>query len=172
MLKSSQNLFALIRAYDLDTPDVVSRDDFRVQSQHFINLAAPYEGAIGALVAHSALCNTPLAQFCFNALMSIAIDVGLDFLYLTSLPDLVTAGAGKKAISDAIRAIPAFSDRLRPTIADELKLYCQPCQPRRLVEADLFFGNVAYAIGRHKNAAGQILYGPYALHPFFRFLSR
>ena len=170
-MKASQNLFALFLAYDLLTPDVDTNDDFRDLSQLFIDKAAPYERSLSRVFDTPAMRGNPMGQFHFDVLLSIAMDVGIDFLYLTKLPDLVTQNAGKTAIHNAIRSIPSFTDILRPDLVDELSYYHLPIKPRRLFEAELYSGKLYFAVGRHKNLDGTIHFGPYVLNPFYHFLA-
>ena len=170
VMKPSNNLFALVRAYDTVTPPAHDKDEMILQSQSFLMMMEPYAKAITPLFENYTK-KSPAVQNRFDAVMSIASDIGLDFLFATDLPDAVRRQAGKSDIRAAIHSIPEFCGMMRPELQEQMKLYGIRQSTRRSVEFDLFYGLTLFTFGRTK-IEGEIVYAPYVLHPFFRFMQQ
>ena len=166
----SNNLLALVRAYDLFTPDVKSEEEFRMQSVLFLTDLEPYIKPVRCLFeGYDRKCKH--LQNRFDALLSVAFDVGLDVLQSTSLPDLVMRDAPKQQVITAINSIPTFSGTMRQDIVLQMQRYGYPSLSRRQAEAELYCGRIYFSIGRSPDpVTGDIAYRPHVLHPFLRFL--
>ena len=168
-MSPSQNAMALIRAFDLNMPPAKDKESFRLQSQLFLDAVAPYTAAVASLLAGSDP-RSLTTQNRFDALLSVAYDVGIEVLVDSALPGLLGRCVPKSAVSAAFLSIPAFEDTLRDELQEQMQCYRLPLLPRRHFELELFNGNVYFTIGRTRERDGSIVYAPSVLHPMYRFL--
>ncbi len=169
-MRPSNYLYALVRAYDNNTQPVGTIEEFRQQSRDFAEQIMPYAQAVGDdLFGHESRGDCTL-QCRYDALVSIAYDMGLDLFYATKLPEMVRQHACNKHIKQAILATPSFNDTLRDDLLQQLSLYRLEALPRRMVEYKLYCGEPLFTIGRTKQN-GQIVFAPSVLHPVYTFLT-
>lgn len=171
-MKPSNNLLALVSAYDPLTPLVASKEEFKERSLLFLARVEPCLKPVGALFEDS-LRHRRFQQHQFDALLSIALDAGLDLLFSTPLPELVRNDSRKSLITDAIGNIPTFDGTVHDGLVEQLKYYRMDNIQRRTAEAELYFGCPCFVICRFRNpATGDTHYKTTVMHPFLRFLCR
>ena len=168
----STRLYALVRAYDLFTADAVSQSEYRQQIRDFGEFVKPYEMALNPLFKDCHGLPRPLVQCRYEAAVSIAMDIGLDLFFLTGLPSVLSQGAGYNAISKELGEVPLFNGTLRSSLKAELKAFGIGERPRRCIELDLCRGISLFAVGRKLNSDGEVVYGPFVMHPLWRFMAR
>ena len=172
-MKPSNNLLAIVRAYDLMTPPAKTNEEFRLQSQLFLNDIMPYIKAINPLFQNGK--RNPQQEQCqFDALLSVAFDIGLDLFFDSPLAAITPTTASKKKLREAFLSTPAFDDRLRPELMCQMKLYKMPPLSRRGIEFRLFIGAPTFTICRRLDPSGSkaIVYAPSVMHPLLQFLCR
>lgn len=103
-------------------------------------------------------------QFRFDALFSIAFDIGADLFFESPLPQLVISGGSVSLFREAILSIPSFNDDLNPSLADQLSRYKMPSLNRRDAELRLFLGHPIFVINKRFHVE--------VLHPLLQFLCR
>ncbi len=167
-MKPSLNAMALVRAFDLITPSAEDKDAFRIQSQLFLDMAEYCVDAVASLVSQND-SHPQTVQDRFDALLSLACDVGIETLLESPIPPLLGKEVPKSLVCQAFLAIPAFEDTLRDELKEQLQQYRLPLMPRRRYELELFYGNVFFRIGRTVDCKGAIVYAPSVLHPMYRF---
>ena len=168
----STNFLALIRAYDLDSPVAKSRDEMRLYSQLLLDKVHDEIKALSSLFPKSAKSSV-VQQNRFDALLSLAYDVGLDAFFASPLPDTVRCRMYKSHIRDAFCSLPEFNGTLRPEHRRQLALYSVPQLSRRQFEAELFFGNVFFTFGRTtSDNDGCFVFSSIVVHPIIQFMMR
>ena len=171
-MQPSNNLFALVRAYDHITQPAKTIEEFRTQSQCFLDEITHYANSIAPLFANND--KKANVQSRYDATLSIVFDIGLDLFFDSGLPECIRNKTSKSTIRAAIESIPSPSCSLRPELEEQLTAYHIPLMSRRAIEVELFFGIPLFTIGRCLSNAdgkrGEIVYGVSVLHPFLRFL--
>lgn len=172
-MSPSNNLFALVSAYDLTRPPAVSKEDLREQGQLFLNELMPYIDAIQPLVKKCSRSSESL-QCRFDALLCVSYDAGLDLFFDSRLPSLVNTSCSKGKLLEAFNDIPVMNGILRPELEKQMRLYKMPICPRRENEMRLFIGAPIFTFGRCKDPSchNRIIYGTSVMHPLLQFLSR
>ena len=164
----SQTVLALVRAFDLVTPPAATKEEFRCQSQLFIDSVIPYVDTVASLLEGCDM-HRQSTQNRFDALLSVAYDVGIDVLMESALPELLSRRPSKSAVTAAFMSLPAYEEVLRDELVGQLALYKLPLLPRRRFEVELFYGNIYFAIGPTLDTAGNRVYAASVLHPLYRF---
>ena len=171
-MSPSYNFMALVRAYDLRTPLAADIKEMRVQAQTLLDNVAPLAKTISSLFSVNAK-GSIVQQNRFDALLSVAYDVGLDTFFCSPLPDTVRCPMTKTAITSAFLSVPEFDSQLRPELRNQLLSYRIPLLPRRGFEAALFLNNIYFSFGRTMSPLEQeMVYAPYVLHPIVSFMMR
>lgn len=174
---------ALVMAYDPFTPLAESAEELEWQS---MLLAQESEPLLEVVRPAFASTRPDAASQCrFDALMSVAMDVGVEMLQSFPLLDLVAQGAPKSQVQRALMAMPECFGTLRPFLADELRSYGLPQHSRRYYEAQLYAGHVTFVVGRRlppgeptgtrvvtERRDSYFRFGPSVLHPFLQFFCR
>lgn len=169
----TMNLMAMVRAYDPATPYAQNRKELRQQIHQFLSQIEPLLPVVESLTVNLGKKH-PKKQFKFDALLSIAFDMGIDSFMKSPLPELISVEAPKKDIMAAIESTPKQSSILRPELVEQLYQYRLvkegfPIPSRRHYEALLFDGVIHFAIGPTQTPDGTKAFGPLVLHPFFLF---
>lgn len=168
----SNNFLALVRAYDPFTPPARSMEELRLQNQRLLDSLGDAVDYVSQLLKSVDLPPS-VRQNRYDAVLSIIYDVGIEFFNTYMLPDIVVLLNGKRRVRLAITSLPAFADTLLPGIEAEARRRKMSNLSRRHFEAELFFGNVWFAIGRQKGAEpDSIVYAPYLIHPVLQFLMK
>ena len=169
----SNNLFALVRAYDLEASPAKEKEVFISQGKQFLCDIEPYAEAIAPLFAGSGR-KSSLAQFHYDAMLSVAYDIGLELFFDSRLPALIHGSHSKKAIRDAFLSLPVCYGVLRPELEEQMLSYRIKPMSRRAIEMFLFLGQPYFTIGRCRNPtySDEIVYSVSLLHPFYQFLYR
>ena len=169
----SNNLFALIRAFDITTPPAKSKEEFRTQGEQFLDAVKPYAEALSPYFRDKKIKATIL-QFQFDALLSVAYDIGTELFFDNRLHEIIGKKYSKNTLFNIFTAIPVFEGTLRHELAEQMHLYKMSPLTRREIEYRLFIGAPVFEIGRCKDpsGSGEIIYAPNVLHPFFQFLYR
>ena len=167
-LYPSNSLLALVMAYDTTTPPAHTKEEFRAQSQLFLESVQPVAEAVRPLLDNYTPRSGTL-QNCFDALLSIGLDAGSGLLLGSNLAKALMDNASRQDISKAMLSIPIFNETLRPQLAECLVRYKMPSMTRRHFERELFNGNTYFTIGRTA-IDGEIVWAPTLLHPVYRFL--
>ena len=170
---ASNNLFALISAYNLTMPPAKSLDEFRSQSQEFIFTIKPFVDELSALFRKKGKVSLK-EQFQFDAFLSVAFDAGLELFFDSRLPGILNKPCGKRTILEAFTSVPEWEGTLRPALAKQMSLYRMPPLSRREIEMQLYIGAPTFAIGRCKDPSDpkSIVYAPSVMHPIIQFLCR
>ena len=164
----SNNLYALVRAYDLATPYASDRQHLRMQAQEFLEELSPLIPEVNDIVSCYDV-EKHMMQNSFDALLSVAYDAGIDALYLYGLADVVHRRVGIRAFVEVFSAVPTFHSQLRPELRHKFSEYHIDEPSRRQAEAELFFGRPYFSIGPTLDDNGVKVFGPTVLHPFYRF---
>ena len=184
----SNNLFALVRAYDLVTVPVREKEAFVGQGREFLCDIKPYADAITPLFARTngktkTRERKSLIQYRFDAMLSVAYDVGLEIFFDSALPSILQGRHSKRAIRDAFHSVPVCYGVMRPELEEQMRAYRMKVMQRREVEMFLFLGQPIFTIGRCREGGGKrpdggkggargIIYSVSVLHPLFQFLYR
>lgn len=167
------NLMALARAYDLATPPANDRAELRQQSRLFLIQTEPLIPIVEAFIPNK-MKKQPKAQFVFDALMSVALDIGADSFLSSPLPVLLCDDAPKREVLSALESLPVHHGTLRPELAEQLYRYNlvkkgAPIPSRRHYEARLYSGISHFAVGPVLTPEGKKAFGTSVIHPFFLF---
>ena len=167
----SMNFAALVMAYKSTTPPANSVEEYRQQIRQLFDEAAPLLQAVDVWVCS---CRRQLdkPQYAFDALLSIALDIGIDGIADSPLPGLLRTTTSKRSLANAILALPVRLGSLRPELETQLRHYGivkkgGPVPSRRHFESRLFDGISFFSIGRTLAPDGNIVYAPMVLHPIF-----
>ena len=160
-------------AYALTTPPAKSKEEFRAQGQLFLEQTRPFAAAIEPLFRKNDK-KSDIVQQRFDALLSVAYDIGLDSFFDSSLPKIATSRHSKHTVREAFAEVPAVDDVIRTDLAEQMRQYKMPSLTRREIEHQLFLGNPVLTIGRCKDPSGSgaIVYAPTVMHPIMQFLCR
>lgn len=174
---------ALVMAYDPFAPLAESLEELQNQSLLLAMDAEPLLAPLRAALAQTQPENA--AQCRFDALMSVAMDVGAEMLQSYPLLELVAQGAPKGTVQRALMEIPECFGTLRPFLADELRAYGLPQHSRRYYEAQLYGGHVTFVVGRRlppgeamgtrvvtERGDSFFRFGPSVMHPFLQYFCR
>lgn len=164
------NFLALVRAFDLQTPPAESKEEMRLQSQAVLDDAAPLIKAVSSLFPKNTK-NSVVQQSRFDALLSVAFDVGLDAFFCSPLPDTVRLRLSRNAVREAFLSLPEFDGTLRSELRDQLELYRMPLLSRRAYESELFLSRPCFTFGRTRfKGSDEIVYASSVIHPIVRFM--
>ena len=166
------NLMAIVQAYDPTSPAAQSRDEFRQQALLLFQKAEPLIPLVQPLIGKQTRQYDP--QSAFDALLSIALDMGSDSFLMSEVPSLIRDKASKKRLTDAICSLPVTDNSLRPELTEQLYRYRiikpgEAIPSRRHFEARLYFGIPYFTITPVRRNARVQSFTPQVLHPFFLF---
>ncbi len=116
------NFAALVMAYKSTTPPANSVEEYRQQIRQLFDEAAPLLQAVDVWVCS---CRRQLdkPQYAFDALLSIALDIGIDGIADSPLPGLLRTTTSKRSLANAILALPVRLGSLRPELETQLRHY-------------------------------------------------
>lgn len=166
-MKPSNNLYAIVRAFDLATPYAADRQQLKMQAQEFLEEISPLIPAVKDIVLGYHV-DEPMMQDCFDALLSVAYDAGIDALYVYGLSDVMHRCIGISAFVEVFSAVPSFQSQLRPELRRKFSKYHIEEPSRRQAEAELIFGSPYFGIGPSLDDRGVKVFGPTVLHPFYK----
>ena len=178
-MKPSLYFMAIVFAYDEQTPPANDKKEFMQQSQMLLDGVEPLLAPVQELVlSHGGMRNrgkqnNDMMQFRFDALLSIAYDIGIDALEASPMASLNDARPARKKLRDAFLALPSLSFTLREDLPAQLKTYKLPLLPRQMYAYHLYCGTPFFMIGRtptDKPEGSHIVYAPYVLHPIIQFM--
>ena len=162
--------FALVRAFDLDTPFVDTKEEFLNQQQAFLNNVQQASEFLSDIVQQSPSIKEKNRQRAFDALISFAHDASLEALIATGIIELLEVKTNKHELKEAFYSMPPISDTINPALLEYMNLYKIHANSRRWFEYQLFLGFPFFMAGRNKLPNGSIKFSPYPLHPIFRWL--
>lgn len=160
--------YAIVRAFDPETPPTASKEEFAMQCELFNRAVEPFLPDLSALVADAQVPSRN-RQKLFDALVSVAHDASPDVLFSSDLPEVLKQRHSKRMLRDAFEAIPSFYSVMRPDVEATLANYRMPLMERRYYEYFLATGCAFLMIGRTR-LDGEIVYSPHALHPLLQWL--
>lgn len=171
----SQNLYTLIMAYDITNKAVFDTDEMRSLMQQINERLMPCMDIVTSVLANYP-SDKVQTQNRFDALLSIADDVGIELFVDSPLPRLVERHASKTAIREAIMNIPTLDGTLRTELEMQMKRYGiirkdSPIACRRFFEAELFNGRYYFSITRVAGHGNQRTFSVSVLHPLITFLA-
>ena len=167
-MRPSNNLFALIKAYDTNYSPAKDLKEFRTQSQLFLDEIEPYCHTVNRAMGKTSRADCG-RQNHFDAMVSIAYDMGLDLFNATKLPALACGMASNAAMRHTRLALPCFNNTLRNELAESMRQYNMEYHSRRELEYKLWCGQPVFTIGRTK-IGDRIVFAPSVLHPVYSFL--
>lgn len=167
----SNNLFAVAKAYNLTSPPAKSKEEYLIQGKAFLDDVKPYAEAVLPLF-NKTRKKTTSAQFQFDALTSVAYDIGLDLFFDSELPSVTENKLSKRELLKIFTGIPCFENILRSEIEEQMRKYRMPILSRREIEFRLFIGSPIFSIGRciDPSGSGEIVYSVSVMHPLIQFL--
>lgn len=162
--------FAIVRAFDLETPFADTKEEFLTQQQAFVNEVQQASDFLSDIVQQSPSIKEKNRQRAFDALISFAHDASLEALIATGIIELLEVKTNKNELKEAFYSIPPISGTINPALIEYMNLYKIPSNSRRWFEYELFIGYPFFMAGRNKLPDGSIKFSPYPLHPILRWL--